>query len=132
VGQKRDNSPERANAALAQMVERRTCNADAVGSTPARSTIKIYRGLTNPPTAEEPTMTTTHKPTASPDTYETLVEGSIVRLVSGGPNLTVISVCDDCQEAEIAWFNGASLEINVLPIAALVQSGAVHLSTVTT
>lgn len=81
--------------------------------------------------AEEIVLQSTHKPAELPDTYETLVEGSIVRLVSGGPDLTVISVCDNCQEAEIAWFNGDSLEINVLPIAALVQSGATHLRTVT-
>ena len=31
--------------------------------------------------------------------------GDIVNLVSGGPDMTVLGVCADCGEVEVAWFN---------------------------
>ena len=35
-------------------------------------------------------------------TYE---PGDIVQLISGGPDMTVLDVCVDCGEVEVAWFN---------------------------
>lgn len=71
-------------------------------------------------------MTATRNSKPIPDTYDTLVEGQMVRLRSGSPDLTVLSVCDDCQEAEVAWFAGAKFRIAVLPLSTLVQSGGLH------
>lgn len=31
--------------------------------------------------------------------------GDIVSLISGGPDMTVLGVCEDCGEVEVAWFN---------------------------
>lgn len=71
-------------------------------------------------------MTTTRNRQPIPDTYDTLVEGQLVRLRSGSPDLTVLSVCDDCQEADVAWFAGAKFRIAVLPLSTLVQSSGLH------
>lgn len=57
-----------------------------------------------------------------PDTYETFIEGEIVSLVSGGPDMTVLDYCDDCDTVEVAWFNGDALEIYSLPAAVLVSA----------
>lgn len=31
--------------------------------------------------------------------------GDIVSLISGGPDMTVLGVCADCGDVEVAWFN---------------------------
>lgn len=71
-------------------------------------------------------MTATRNRQPIHDTYDTIVEGQMVRLRSGSPALTVLSVCDDCQEAEVAWFAGAKFRIAVLPLSTLVQSSGVQ------
>lgn len=48
--------------------------------------------------------------------------GDVVRLISGGPALTVLSVCDECGSVEVAWFDGASLSVQGLPEEALVYA----------
>jgi uncharacterized protein YodC (DUF2158 family) len=40
--------------------------------------------------------------TAAIGNYE---PGDVVTLVSGGPDMTVLDVCLDCGEVEVAWFN---------------------------
>lgn len=47
--------------------------------------------------------TTINKPTiqAGDGRYE---PGDIVMLVSGGPDMTVVDVCEDCGEVEVAFF----------------------------
>ncbi|ESX78486.1 DUF2158 domain-containing protein [Mesorhizobium sp. LSHC414A00] len=47
--------------------------------------------------------------------------GDIVVLVSGGPPLTVLSVCE-CGSVEVAWFDGSSLSIQTLPEEALIHA----------
>ncbi len=39
--------------------------------------------------------------------------GDIVWLVSGGPDMTVIDVCPDCGEVEVAWFSDGGDGFNV-------------------
>lgn len=48
-------------------------------------------------------LRTTEKPViqAGPGRYE---PGDIVTLVSGGPDMTVVDVCDDCGEVHVAFF----------------------------
>lgn len=46
--------------------------------------------------------------------------GDIVSLASGSPDMTVISLCDDCQSAECAWYDDYGMNIDVFPIAALI------------
>ncbi|TIL91446.1 MAG: DUF2158 domain-containing protein [Mesorhizobium sp.] len=48
--------------------------------------------------------------------------GDVVRLISGGPALTVLSACEECGEVEVAWFDGASLSVQGLPEEALVYA----------
>lgn len=31
--------------------------------------------------------------------------GDIVALISGGPDMTVLGICPDCDGVEVAWFN---------------------------
>lgn len=31
--------------------------------------------------------------------------GDIVALVTGGPDMTVLGVCEGCGDVEVAWFN---------------------------
>lgn len=45
--------------------------------------------------------------------------GDIVTLLTGGPHMTVLGVCDDCGNTDVAWFDGDSLEIVTLPEVAL-------------
>ncbi|MGX9144992.1 YodC family protein [Mesorhizobium sp. 128a] len=54
-----------------------------------------------------------------PETEDTFAVGDLVTLLSGGPALTVIHVCD-CGTVEVAWFDGASLSVQDLPEEALV------------
>lgn len=39
----------------------------------------------------------------APDTFEI---GDVVNLVVGGPDMTVVGVCDECGTVEVAWFDG--------------------------
>ncbi|MER9188661.1 DUF2158 domain-containing protein [Mesorhizobium australicum] len=49
--------------------------------------------------------------------------GDVVALVSGGPPLTVLSVCEECGDVEVAWFGpGSSLSIQTLPEDALIHA----------
>lgn len=50
-------------------------------------------------------MAATHNASPISDTYNTFVEGQVVKLVLGGPDLVVIDVCDDCGEVEVAWID---------------------------
>lgn len=61
------------------------------------------------------------RPIPTPD-YDVFIEGELVTLVSGGPLLTVVDYCDDCDTVEVVWFDGGSLEEAILPSAALVHS----------
>lgn len=49
------------------------------------------------------------------DTTSHIETGDIVHLVSGSPAMTVLSVCDECGDAEVAWFDGDSMQYAVLP-----------------
>lgn len=47
--------------------------------------------------------------------------GAIVRLRSGGPDLTVIDTCDCCGDIDIAYSDGVGLIFETLPAAAIVS-----------
>lgn len=49
------------------------------------------------------------------------IVGDVVTLISGGPALTVLNVCE-CGTVEVAWFDGASLSVQFLPEEALVYA----------
>ena len=48
--------------------------------------------------------------------------GDIVMLASGGPHMTVVDVCDECDAGEVAWFDGDALCGEVFPTDALVEA----------
>ena len=48
--------------------------------------------------------------------------GDVVKLLSGGPDMTVSSIHDDedgGQTADCYWFNGSALNCRMIPVAAL-------------
>ncbi len=47
--------------------------------------------------------------------------GAIVRLKSGGPDLTVVDTCTDCGDVEVAYSDGVGVLFAKLPGAALVS-----------
>ncbi|MER9310085.1 YodC family protein [Mesorhizobium australicum] len=56
-------------------------------------------------------------------TDDVFAVGDVVALVSGGPPLTVLSVCEECGDVEAAWFGpGSSLSIQTLPEEALIHA----------
>ncbi|RWO08215.1 hypothetical protein [Mesorhizobium sp.] len=60
-------------------------------------------------------------PTASVD-FDGFVAGDIVNLITGSPDLVVLSACDECGSVEVAWFDGASLSVQFLPEEVLVHA----------
>lgn len=60
-------------------------------------------------------------PTASVD-FDGFVAGDIVNLITGSPDLAVLSACDECGSVEVAWFDGASLSVQFLPEEAMVYA----------
>jgi len=50
--------------------------------------------------------TATHNGTPVFDQYDVFVEGTIVSLASGGPDMTVVDYCDNCDMVTVAWFDG--------------------------
>lgn len=50
------------------------------------------------------------------------VVGDIVNLITGSPDLAVLSACDECGSVEVAWFDGASLSVQFLPEEVLVHA----------
>ena len=66
-----------------------------------------------------PTATRNHMPI--PD-YDVFVEGELVMLKSGGPVMTVIGYCEDCDEIECACGDSdGDLSFAELPSAAIVR-----------
>lgn len=45
--------------------------------------------------------------------------GEIVNLISGGPDLTVLSYCAECGDVQVAWFSGEELRVAALPEEAI-------------
>ena len=54
--------------------------------------------------------------------YAVFVEGEVVRLNSGGPDMTVIDVLDDTDEVVVAFAEGETIEILGLPSACVRKS----------
>lgn len=38
-------------------------------------------------------------------TVATYEPGDVVKLITGGPDMTVLEVCDDCGDVGVGWFN---------------------------
>jgi len=65
-------------------------------------------------------MTATHNDSPISDTYNTFIEGQIVKLVIGGPNMVVLDVCNDCGDVDVAWVDPeGDISFGVFPDAAL-------------
>lgn len=50
-------------------------------------------------------MQTTRNRQPIQDTYDVFVEGQVVKLKTGGPDMTVTGYCEDCGGVTVAWFN---------------------------
>lgn len=46
--------------------------------------------------------------------------GDIVTLLTGSPPMTVLSVCDECGDVDVAWYDD-SMQVYTLPDEALVR-----------
>ena len=66
-------------------------------------------------------MTVTRNRLPIPD-YDVFVEGEIVMLKSGGPEMTVIDVCEDCGDVTAAYgTSDFDVDVLTLPPAAIVR-----------
>lgn len=67
-------------------------------------------------------MHTTRTATPPIPDYDVFVEGELVMLKSGGPVMTVIGYCEDCDEIECAYGDSdGDLSFAELPSAAIVR-----------
>ncbi|UXN70910.1 hypothetical protein N8A98_06900 [Devosia neptuniae] len=64
-------------------------------------------------------MVTTHNQRVI-DAYDIFVEGQVVRLLTGGPPMTVIDVCDCCGDVTATYCNSSGdLDVIELPSVAV-------------
>lgn len=64
-------------------------------------------------------MTVTHNARII-DTYDVFVEGQVVRLLTGGPPMTIIDVCDCCGDVTAAYCTSdGDLDVIDLPAVAV-------------
>lgn len=64
-------------------------------------------------------MVTTHNQRII-DSYDIFVEGQVVRLLTGGPPMTIIDVCDHCGDVTAAYCTSdGDLDVFDLPAVAV-------------
>lgn len=64
-------------------------------------------------------MVTTHNSLII-DAYDVFVDGQVVRLLTGGPPMTVVEICEDCGGVTAAYCNSdGDIDVIELPAAAV-------------
>lgn len=65
---------------------------------------------------------TTNTRSRDADNYPSFIEGELVTLKSGSPALTILGVCDECDEVDVAYTNSdGDIEILTFPTACILR-----------